>query len=142
MHAFVAQVDYLRPAGLQDAPKMLFTLRGDVKWTNGRAGQPLDSPPAIDEAYFCSEVVVELFRRCGLVPHGIRSAAFWPADLSNGGYIDKILCGSGCALGAEQRIDFETKGTELRYNDVIAGGGAHANALAIGPDMSCLWRKA
>ena len=40
-------------------------------------GQPLAPSPPHPEAYWCSEIIVELYRRCGLVPSGAVAASCW-----------------------------------------------------------------
>ena len=106
MHAFLDDVDGLRPATPEDAPKMLTTPAGNVE-DDSKAGRPLMPPPPIEEAYFCSEIVVELWRRCGLVPPGTAAATYWPADLANGGKAERLLDRSSLRLEPERPLEIQ-----------------------------------
>lgn len=112
MRAFVDDVDGLRAAAPRDAPKMMLTPSGcwleEPRWLNGHgAGRPIVPHPPVAESYFCSETVVELWRRCGLVPSGIGAAAFWPPDMADGGKLEPLLESTKCArLEPMLRVDF------------------------------------
>ncbi len=108
MHQFMDSVEGLRATTPHDMPKMVLS-RGDTTWLDGHsAGKPLAPCPPHPEAYWCSEIVAELYRRCGLVPSSVAAASCWPADLADGGKLQGWLAAAGCVqLEPERRVLFE-----------------------------------
>ena len=109
MHQFVAEVEGLRATTPFELPRMVLA-HGSHRWLDGHSpGQPLAPSPPHPEAYWCSEIIVELYRRCGLVPSGAVAASCWPADLADGGKLQAWLELAGCVwLEPERRVIFET----------------------------------